>query len=291
MSGVKISDIQTGIPQLDSLIEIESAGGISGKTTVDSLVSLGVPKMHINGFEMTNNVTLPNTDLDIGAGVAVDDARTSYFTGAALTKKINVAFVEGNNQGCADTGFTLSANATVHIHLVPNDSSGAVDYIANSSTNSIAKTGYTWRRRVRSRVLDASGLLIPAYDVGDYTYYESGGVNEVSNDASLSQSPRLYVVTAPADTIAFGSGLFRDTGATPNSRYVAIYNPDYVVAGTDTHNMTAYAVGSGVNFTKYEWQTKINALSQIGVLMKSATLQSPVLYINCHGFIDYRGRI
>ena len=166
--------------------EIALFSGTGGKTikraTGTGLVSVvnGVfqtpavqplPRNYLAGMVLANNATDAVNDLDVAAGDCRDDSNSANIVlASAMTKRLDVAWAAGTNQGGRDTG--AIADGTWHVFAIRNPASGVCDVLFSLSLASPSMpSGYTQKRRIGSINRDAAayaGGLAPFTQYGDY---------------------------------------------------------------------------------------------------------------------------
>jgi len=116
------------------------------------------PPNYIYGLEISNNSTLPNTDIDFTAGGARSDDNTADIVAAALTKKLNANFTAGDEGGMLDTG-TVAANSVYNLYAIDGAGKNG-DYLAvkKGGTPSLP-TGYTVKRFIGRIPTDGSSNI------------------------------------------------------------------------------------------------------------------------------------
>ena len=144
------------------------------------------PFLYINGLEISNNATTPNTKLDIAAGQCRDSTDVYQIsTSSALT--INAAT---NGLNGLDTG-SLAASTVYAVHLVadPVDGNTTGAMISTSYTAPVLPFGYSAFRLIGYIVTDSSVHFLPGYWVGN-------------NNARMFMydAPQATAITAGADT-------------------------------------------------------------------------------------------
>ncbi len=117
------------------------------------------PPNHINGLELSNGST-PATDVDISAGAArSDDDSANMVRSQTITKKLNAAFAEGNNQGGLDTG-TVTADTVYDVYLISkNDGTSDGLFVAKGNNPSLP-SGFTFKRFIGRIATDGSSNII-----------------------------------------------------------------------------------------------------------------------------------
>lgn len=131
---------------------------VYSKPESEALLPLG----YFYGFTLANNVTLPNTTIDVGVGqVKTSD---NLFSLSLLTPLSGIlqasgAWAAGNNQNKLDTG--AKANSTTyHVFVIRKTSDGAGDILFSlSATSPTVPSGYAGFRRVGRVATDASGNI------------------------------------------------------------------------------------------------------------------------------------
>lgn len=86
------------------------------------------PYQHIYGLTYTNSVGDATNDITIAPGAAMDATQTRMLgLGASITKRLDAAWVVGNNQGGLDTGSI--ADTDYLIYLITRVDTGVVDVL------------------------------------------------------------------------------------------------------------------------------------------------------------------
>lgn len=118
------------------------------------------PKGFLYGGVMSNNATDPTNDFDFTALTARDSTDVMTISAAALTKRIDTGFSEGNNGGMMDTGSIGASPVLVHFFAI-GDSTGVKsgDFIATKAaiaTGPTMPSGFDKKRYIGSRYWDGS---------------------------------------------------------------------------------------------------------------------------------------
>jgi len=128
------------------------------------------------------------TQVSVAAGQIKGNGRFVKNAGA-LAKNINAAWAAGNNVGGMESGFTVAANLTYHLHALRKISDGSFEWIYSPNTTvATIPTGYEWVARFWSVYTNASSQIF------DYT--------QVDNTCLMAQV--LWFSTTSA--LAFGLG-------------------------------------------------------------------------------------
>lgn len=148
------NDVQANLFHLLTLAGITPTKGPGGDTNLhDALAALFAPTGYIRGLEVVNNATFPQTRVDISPGVArvASEDRIARLA-AAITKRLDVDWAEGNGNGGFPSGLTLANNTWYGVFVLLKDD-GTVDGGFDTSLTaanllSDAGASYTRYRRV-----------------------------------------------------------------------------------------------------------------------------------------------
>lgn len=118
-----------------------------------------LPPNHIDGLLITEGAA-PTVDIQVSSGSArSDDDSADIVLANDLTKKLNSAFAEGNNQGCLDTG-TVAADTDYDIYVI-SKADGTADVLATTKGSGPAlPSGFTNKRFIGRRATDGSSNII-----------------------------------------------------------------------------------------------------------------------------------
>lgn len=113
------------------------------------------------GLTLSNDVTTPNTVLDIAAGSATAVGTTSFMAlAAAITKSIGAVWAVGTGNGGLDTG-AVAVGTWYHVYLIERPDTGVVDVLFSlSATAPTMPTNYTLKRRIGSIKTDGSSHIL-----------------------------------------------------------------------------------------------------------------------------------
>lgn len=139
---------------------------VYSKAEIDAQFPLG----YFYGFTLKNNVTLPNTTVDVAAG----QAKTSdnLFTLSLLSSLSGIlqssgSWTAGNNQNKLDTG-TKAISTTYQVFVIRKTSDGSADILFSlSATAPTMPSGYASFRRIARIATDASGNIRAFLDRGN----------------------------------------------------------------------------------------------------------------------------
>lgn len=128
----------------------------------------GLPTKYWSGFQHSNNVTTPNTKIDIGAGVARDSTDAFNISTSSGTLDCGTsAAVNGLDAGSL-------ANSTQYYSFAIAKNDGTSGYLASTSpTAPTLPSGYTYYRRIGSFRTDSSAQILAFHHVNDKWYYDT----------------------------------------------------------------------------------------------------------------------
>lgn len=140
---------------------------------------VNLPFLYVNGLEISNNATTPNTKLDVAAGICRDSTNTfdlnlgnfnsqvSATQSADVSTTINAA---ANGVNGLDTG-SLAASTVYYVYVIADTLNGeptAALLSANApSTGPLMPNNYNAFRHVGYAVTDASSHFLLAYVSGN----------------------------------------------------------------------------------------------------------------------------
>ncbi len=205
--------------------------------------SVFVPNQ-IAGLEISNNSTLPNTDIDVSAGSAADDADSvTIDLQTAITKKLNATWQEGDNQGGLDTG-TVAADTIYDIYAISKDDGIPGDVIFTTKGSSpTLPTGFT-KKRFIGRIPTGTGGNIIANQITqqriDGQYY-----NATLDTSSGSQADALAMPDGPKD-IDFS---FNEVSSSAGANFELQMGGDSGIDATSTYKGVCTNFAATVNFT------------------------------------------
>jgi hypothetical protein len=201
------------------------------------------PRGYISGFTHSNDITLPNTVIDITVGTARDSTNAQTITQNSAFTKSTAAFAVGTGNGCLDTGSIGAASFYYTFTILRTDLASA-DYLCSlSPTAPTIPTNYTFFRRIGS-FKTASSNITAFVQVNDHWYWQTA-IRDISTGATVGttfvNSPAMSVPKVQG-TIILGAATF--FGAAAITFFIA---PTFV---TDTvGNGFAYALGTSAGGT------------------------------------------
>lgn len=120
-----------------------------------------LPSNFIDGFDLSNNGTDSEHDIDFAAGSARDDSDLGNIVlDSTIVKQIDAVFAEGTGAGGLDTG-TVSADTVYYVWAIAKTSDGTSDGLFSlSSTSPTLPTGFDLQRRLGRIQTDSSSNII-----------------------------------------------------------------------------------------------------------------------------------
>lgn len=212
------ADWEGGLLYVDDLDEFRASDGTVWRDGFNVSGFRGL----IDGLILSNNATLPNTDLDISVGVARDDGNAAFMElSSILVKKISAAWAVGTNQGGLDTG-TVAANTWYHVWQIKRSDTGVVDALFSlSATSPTMPTNYDLKRRIGAVLTDGSSNIIAFHQDGDRFIWDVARVD--LNAANPGTTAVLRTLSTPlgVKTRAVAVHKLTDTTATAATAYLA----------------------------------------------------------------------
>lgn len=231
------------------------------------------PKGYLYGGVISNNASDPTNDLDFAALVCRDVADTMTISVAALTKRIDTTFSEGNGGGMLDTG-SIGASTDLIAFFAIGDTTGVKsgDIIATKATPATGPSmpaGFDSKRYIGSRYWTGSAWSkFLSYGKGEtkrtflydrIIFVSAFNSNTDFNDADLS----AYLAAGYAKT-AHVNGFLNQSGSVSvriNGSTEAAGNPTAVLgSAADGSTHGSFEVGLDDNAI-FEYQRSNSALS------------------------------
>lgn len=232
----------------------------------------------ITGLLLSNNVSTPNTKIDISPGSAqmANDAVVGVLT-SGWSKTVS-AWTAGNNNGMLDTG-AIAANKGYWIWMIRNPSTLAIDFVcglagAGPDTTLIAAAGFTQKRRLRCGFFtDGSSNIRPCIWRSDGSVeIKTTGPTVASNRALLNASlldlspfgvplgvkVKVKLLVTATNAVDGGNPAFygfitdADLGAPSNVGQATFYKPVGLFFGT------VVEVWTDTSARVYTWSTSTN---------------------------------
>ena len=135
MTGYRISDIPVhdSTPPMSAKMELENPTGPTSEYSLLWEVFGTILFNYKEGLTLSNNVSTPNTVLDIASGMAQSDDYTTLMSlASALTKSISSTWAVGTGNGGLDIGAVL-ASTTYHAYEIMRTDTGVVDVLLSQA--------------------------------------------------------------------------------------------------------------------------------------------------------------
>jgi hypothetical protein len=251
---------------------------LAAATTVVTLPAL---PNYLAGLTLSNDATTPNTVLDIDVGSACSDDNTTMMVLPTPFKKSVSAWVAGSGNGGLDTG-TVAANTWYHVFLIERTDTGNVEVLFSASlTSPTMPTNYTKKRRIGSVLYNASLVIYPFLQVGDFFLWVTPGINITNGGFGVGQGIVGALTPVGVRTIAKVTVYL----ATPSAN-VATGTYSIEQSGT-TNNAFNLWQGTGLG-AGGDFEVLTNLSAQIAFYSSVAAASG--LYITTKGYTDYRGK-
>jgi hypothetical protein len=150
----------------------------------------GFMRGFLGGLTLSNDVSSPNTVIDISTGVAMSDDFTTMMKLSSAITKTTGAWAVGTGNGGLDTG-SVANNTWYHAFLIERPDTGVVDILLSTSVSApTMPTNYTKKRRIGSVKTNGSAQLIAFSQSGDEFLW-------------LTPTADIFTSTLGASAIAF----------------------------------------------------------------------------------------
>lgn len=241
------------------------------------------------GLTLSNNSGDATNDIDIAAGLAVDNTTYEFMNLASgLTKRLDAAWAVGTNQGGRDTGSI--ADGTWHMWLIKRTDTGVVDVLFSlSATAPTMPANYTAKRRIGA-ILRVSGAIVAFYQYGDEFYLKERVVGQNgAAAATTAQTETLRVPTGLAIQARIIAGIRRVNGSGYFWLLVTPLTETDNAPGTSLYTVCALAEADRANAST-ELLIMTNSSAQIRWRTNDASSNLPI-DIWTIGWRDTRGRL
>lgn len=247
------------------------------------------------GCTLSNNVTDATNDLDIAAGVCVEQTSRVLIDVSAMTKRLDANWAAGTNQGMRYSGASIT-DTTYHIYAALS-AAGVQDIYADPSSSAStalthlrAETGgsdYNYVQRIGS-IIRASGAIKPFYQDGDEFWWKDGAVIDF-NQANVSTGDTNRALTVPTGITPRAIIVVSLVDASPAAnRYFAVGATDMTtMIGTDAHILANG--GSPSQQMRVPKNVRVNTSAEVKTAVSAADADL-TCQIFTHGWVDRRGR-
>jgi len=235
---------------------------------------------YLSGFELSNNGSDANNDIDIAIGFCADSTNTTMINLASgLTKRLDAAWAAGTNQGGLDTG-SKATSTWYHVYAIAKADATTDILFSTSASAPTMPTDYVYKRRVGSIKTDGSGNIIAFKQFGDNFFWLTRPV-ERSLAAAADTSAHLLAISTPlgVNTMAMVMGITN----TASGQFVNIQSPYETDITPDANN----TITQGSTYNAYMLNILTDTSSQIRHRSSSTGNNFSII---SRGWIDYRGK-
>jgi hypothetical protein len=270
----------------DIMTNWQTGAGLKGGTIQNggsATLDPGYMRSYLAGMQLSNDATLPNTSIDISAGVCVDSTNGYFIQLPAIVKGVSGLWGAGSGNVAMGNGLTITASTWYHVFAIIN--AGAADiYFDTSVTAANKPAGTTAFRRIGSFLTDASAHIFPFSQYGD-EFLWLAAVNDI-NTATLGTSPTLFTLSVPPGVKVHA----RIRGSADNAAAgisVSISSPDETAAGPMIARSASNVNAGSAWGVAFDVTNRTNTSGQIQL---SASAPSTSVSAYTAGWIDRRGR-
>lgn len=239
----------------------------------------------LHGLAISNSLVDVTNDLVVAAGKCRSgDDDADMVLAAALTKRLDAAWVVGTNQGGLDTG-SKAVSTWYHIWLIKRTDGSAVDALFSlSATAPTMPSNYTYKRRIGAVRTTTGGAITAFKQYGDEFRFNAIPLDVDVSDSSTTAA--LRTLTVPPNTTAIILAYQAKGGTAIGHLFTAVAETDEVANISSRVSLVNAAGADGV--AAGEFRIPADASSQIRT---TATAASCVLRIRTRGWVDTRGRL
>lgn len=188
----------------------------------------------IFGYLFTNTPGATTTQATMGSGNCRDSTNTRSIPRAApMTKRLDLAWAQGNGNGGRTSAVAVAANQTWWVHAILKDTTGETDLILDPSySNPTMPATWTHFRPVYAILTDAAALIrqVIHYPDGDTTAFKANGRGtEWAATANGVAAGTLRNMGVPTGVKVFARFYHQSTnvgGSNPNPAFSGVYDPD-----------------------------------------------------------------
>lgn len=267
----KMADRFNTFPKLPAIASARALGRKSaGSGDIEELAGpelralAGMPFGYYSRLTLSNNVSNPNTHIDIAAGVARGDADTvDLILAAGLTKRMDAAWAVGTGNGGWLDGSSMP-DGTGHLFLMRRSDTGAVEVGGSASaTAPTLPSGYDAKRRVGA-ILRVSGAILPFIQIANEFHLTPSQLSVSA--AAMSTTAALATLTVPNGIVVKARVGIRNNGGTSNRIWASSpLLPSEAISGTN-----ALSLNSGSSGTQSLVDIWTNTSRQIRVIGDAA---------------------
>lgn len=189
--GIAIAQLNPATALTGTEIVPVSQAGYARGTTTGAIATLAtqamIPRSYLSGFILSNDVTTPNTVLDISAGQCADSTNLKTINLSSFTKSTGGAWTTGSGSNGMGVGLTVAPNTWYHVFAILY---GAITdvYFDTSVAAANAPVGTTAYRRIGSIKTDGSSHILAFFQDEDTIYWGAGSLDENGTNVPGSTS-------------------------------------------------------------------------------------------------------
>lgn len=265
---------------------------------VTSSSSNPFPSGHIYGLILSNNITNPNTSIDVSSGECRDSSSSENIVlSSTITKSETGAFVAGTGQpGLLGGTPSPGPNATLHVLIIAGASGVDIGFHANP-TIALASlpAGYNqYYRRIGSIITDAAGNIERFFQNGDRFLLKTPFKSASTRAQSIATTGTLISLYVPSGIKV--QPFIRALYQVATLKYVSFYDPDQALTSYPMDNIptsTEYisSMYSNINFIEIGQNNEMlltNTNRQIGAIMSPSAGN---ISWDIWGWADQRNRL
>jgi hypothetical protein len=243
---------------------------------------------YLSGLTLSNGTDATN-DIDIAAGVAVDDGNAVIMKlASALTKRLDASWAVGTNQGGLDTGSI--ADTVYHLWLIRRSDTGVVDALFSTSASSpTMPANYDQKRRIGA-VERVSSALRLFTQIGDTFLLSDPPLPvDATNPGTSAVTRTLTGVPTGVKVEAILNVLLTDSNASGGVYLSSLDVTDEAGSASAGPLVTLAYTNITAPLAATQARVMTNTSGQIRSRL-SASGASTVLRISTLGWVDRRGR-
>ena len=269
---------------------VVAIGGRNYRVSFDNLI----PRGHLFGMTLSNNVADATNDLDISAGERKDSSNSVLLKLASgMTKRLDASWVAGTNQGMLSSSLAI-ANTTYHIFAIRVG--GTDDIGADTSptgANLVIDHGATHLRDIGS-IVRTGGAIKPFIQDNDIFMWSTPvqdvnatnpGVAAVTRTLTLPIGKRVQAIMG---VYGASTGVSADN---PGSVYISDLSLSDVAAGQATgFTVQVFSGAAQPNQGGAMARVYTNTSAQVRSRVQISTAATNIRILTL-GWIDMRGRL
>lgn len=240
-------------PNINQSLE---ANNLTVNTTINGAVFLGRKPT------IANNVSDANNDIDCSAGSSFDTINSVGWVSTAKTKRLDVNWAAGTNQGGLDIG-SKANNTWYYWYSIYNPTTNAQDFIATATFGSpTLPSEYTRICYIGATRTDGSGNILPFKQINDKFYILKTIID--FGAALFPTSPTLQTVTAPPSSVAMLNFAQLDLGS-GNVDYFLLCDPAFADLNASSTNFSFTSILSANDACGGNIEVTTNSSSQVSL--------------------------